>query len=217
MRPVEIVTRRGSVVDACPPAAVSAGNVETSQRLVDVVLAAFGRVAPERIPACAYGSMNNVLIGSLPGAPDAFVYYETIGGGLGGGPGGPGASAVQGHMTNTLNTPIEALEHAFPVRVRRYAVRRGSGGPGRHGGGDGMVREYELTVPVEVTVIAERQRVGPPGAAGGGPGAPGEVWWVDPAGVRTRLPGKSNRRLPAGSRLIVCTPGGGGWGATPEE
>jgi N-methylhydantoinase B len=209
--PVEVVTRPGSVVDALPPAAVSAGNVETSQRIVDVVMAALRGPLPARIPAASYGGMNNVLIGSVEGAARPFVYYETIGGGLGAGPVRDGASGTQAHMTNTLNTPVEALEHAFPMRVRRAHLREGSGGAGEHRGGEGIVRELEMLEPVELTVITERRSTAPPGAGGGSPGAPGRQWVVLPDGRREELPGKATRRLPEGARFVIETPGGGGW------
>ncbi len=210
---VEIVTRPGSVVDAQEPAAVAAGNVETSQRLVDVILQALAQLLPERIPASSYGTMNNVLIGSLPEATPAFVYYETLAGGLGGGPLRAGASATQAHMTNTRNTPIEALEHAFPLRIRRYSIREGSGGAGRHPGGDGLVREYEMLDAALVTVIAERRTHAPPGAAGGAAGAKG-AQWVRRGDERVPIAAKGTRELAVGDCLIVETPGGGGWGAT---
>lgn len=212
LRDVTIVTRPGSVVDAVYPAAVAAGNVETSQRLVDLVFAAFRKLLPSRVPAAAAGTMNNVLIGSLPGSERPFVVYETIGGGYGGGPDGAGASALQVHMTNTLNTPVEALEHAFPLRIRGYGVRQGSGGRGENPGGDGIVREFEALEPCELTVLAERRRVSPPGAAGGEPGRRGSQRIVSEQGT-DELPGKATVRLNAGDRFVIETPGGGGFGA----
>lgn len=216
MRVPRVVTRAGTVVDALPPAAVAAGNVETSQRLVDVLMQAFGALAPDRIPACAQGTMNNVLVGSTPDAPTAWVYYETLAGGYGAGPERNGVSATQVHMTNTLNTPIEALEHAFDMRIVRYAIRRGSGGAGRHRGGDGLVRAYELLAPAEVTVIAERRSRGAPGAAGGEDGAVGRQRALRD-GVEEPLPGKVSRVFPAGTIIEVETPGGGGWGRSEDR
>ena len=213
LRPLDVIAPAGTIVAARPPAAVSSGNVETSQRITDVLLGALARALPGRVPAASYGTMNNVLIGGT--APDGspFAYYETLGGGHGGGPDGPGASGMQAHMTNTLNTPIEAFEHLFPMRVRRYALRRGSGGAGKHRGGDGLVREIELLVPATVTVISERRVLAPPGLAGGAPGKRGRNARVDGRTGRTEeLPGKFQRRFAAGDTLVVESPGGGGWG-----
>ena len=208
---VETITRPGTLVDPLPPAAVAAGNVETSQRLVDLCFDALAKLFPGDVPASSYGTMNNLLIGSLPGATRAFVSYETLGGGHGGGPRGPGASGMQAHMTNTLNTPIEALEHAFPLRVWAYGLRRGSGGQGQHPGGEGLVREIEVLEPAEVTLLGERRRFPPPGREGGEDGAPGVQYRVAPSGERTQLPGKATFTLQAGERVRVETPGGGGW------
>lgn len=217
MRGVHVYTRPGSVVDAVYPAAVAAGNVETSQRLVDLCLQAFARLLPDRVPAASCGSMNNVLIGSLPDARNVFVYYETNGGGHGGGPAGPGASAQQVHMTNTLNTPVEAIEHAFPLRVDRYEVARGTGGAGRHPGGDGLRRSWTFLAPCTLTVIGERRRIPPPGLSGGGPGAPGAQWIRWPDGRLESLAGKSSLTVPAGTAFTLQTPGGGGWGAVEDD
>ena len=218
MRRVRILTRPGSVVDARYPAAVAAGNVETSQRLVDLVFSAFRGPLPGRIPAAAAGSMNNVLIGALPGASEPFVVYETIGGGYGGGPDGAGESAIQVHMTNTLNTPVEAIEHAFPLRIRRYAVRSGSGGEGLHAGGDGIIREYEVLAASELTILSERRRIAPPGADGGSDGRCGSQRLLRVDGARAELPGKCTLRIEPGDRFTIETPGGGGWGeAEPRD
>jgi N-methylhydantoinase B len=154
--------------------------------------------------------MNNVALGgAVHGCP--FAYYETVAGGAGGGPAGSGASAVHTHMTNTMNTPIEALEAYYPLRVRRYAVRRGSGGRGRHAGGDGVVREIEFLTRAEVTLLAERRRVKPWGLAGGGPGKTGRDWLVQDGRAR-RIPAKVTVTVAPGDRLRVETPGGGGFG-----
>src|SRR5213078_932995 len=182
-RPLTIAAPEGSIVNAHFPAAVAGGNVETSQRIVDVLLRALARAAPDRVPAASAGSMNNLALGGA-----GFAYYETLAGGAG--PHGPGLSAVHTHMTNTMNTPIEALEAYYPLRVRRYAVRRGSGGRGRHRGGDGVVREIELLVQTEVTLLAERRRVPPYGLAGGGAGATGRDWVVRDGRAR-RIAGKA--------------------------
>jgi len=201
-----------------PPAAVGAGNVETSQRIVDAVLGAFAHALPDRVPAASSGTMNNLLIGGHdPRLDRAFAYYETLGGGHGGGPAGPGESAMQAHMTNTRNTPIEALEYAYPLRVRSLAVRRGTGGHGRHPGGDGMERAIELLAPARVTVIAERRKLKPYGLAGGEPGAPGRTLVRRPAkgrvaGQNIEMPGKFTIDLPKGAVITVASPGGGGWG-----
>jgi N-methylhydantoinase B len=210
LAPLTIVAPEGTVVAARPPRAVAAGNVETSQRIVDVVLGALAQALPARIPAASQGTMNNLLLGS-----STFAYYETIGGGAGASPAADGASALHTHMTNTLNTPVEALEHALPVRVRRYAVRRGSGGAGRHTGGDGIVRELELLADLTVTLVGERRRRPPYGLAGGAPGALGRDTLT--RGDRTvRLPGKLTFRARAGDRLTLATPGGGGHGPPPR-
>lgn len=215
LRAIEVVTRQGSVVDPLPPAAVGGGNVETSQRIVDTVLRAFARALPGRMPAASSGTMNNLLIGGTdPRTGRAFAYYETLGGGHGAGPSWDGESAMQAHMTNTRNTPIESLEHAYPLRVERLAVRRGSGGAGRHRGGEGIERAIALGAPARVTVIAERRVRGPWGLEGGGDGAPGETRvsaGASGAGSR-RLPGKITLDLPRGAVLTIRSPGGGGWG-----
>lgn len=210
MRPITLVVPKGTLVNALPPAAVAAGNVETSQRIVDIALAALAQVLPERIPAASQGTMNNVTFG--PVSSGAYAYYETIGGGAGGGPGWHGTSAVQVHMTNTLNTPIEALERNAPVRIERYAIRQGSGGAGRFAGGDGIVRSFHFLEETEVSVVSERRRRGPYGLAGGEPGQPGENRVTLSDGDERPMPGKFREILPAGSRLTIATPGGGGWG-----
>ncbi len=210
-RPLDIVAPEGSLVHARAPAAVAGGNVETSQRIVDVLLRALAAAAPGRIPAASCGSMNNVALGSTAGARP-FAYYETIAGGAGGGPARPGASAVHTHMTNTMNTPIEALEAYYPLVVRRYAVRARSGGRGRHPGGDGVIREIEFLADAEVTLLGERRRVRPYGLAGGEAGSPGRDWLVH-GGRRRRVPAKVTLRVGPGDRLCVETPGGGGHGA----
>lgn len=202
-RPIALRAPAGSLVNARSPAAVAAGNVETSTRIVDVVLGALAPALPDRIPAASQGSMNNLALGSGGGRP--WHYYETIGGGMGASPAADGLSGVQTHMTNTLNTPIESLESHYPVRVLRYALRRGSGGAGRHRGGDGLERELEFLEPAQVTLLTERRRHAPWGLHGEA-GAAGE----------NRLNGrllesKCSFRVAAGDRLLVSTPGGGGW------
>jgi N-methylhydantoinase B len=199
-RPIEVRAPRGSVLNANPGAAVAAGNVETSSRVADLVLSAFGR-------AQGQGTMNNLTLGDRH-----FSYYETIGGGQGACPDGDGPSGVHVAMSNTLNTPIEALEREFPLRVREYALRRGSGGLGAHRGGDGVVREIEALRELTFSLIAERRREAPRGAAGGEPGARGSDL-LDGAPI----PGKCTGTLRAGQRLRISTPGGGGFGRAPEQ
>src|SRR5690606_17638060 len=168
-RPLSIRAPQGSLVNAAPPAAVAGGNVETSQRIVDVVLGALAPALPDSIPAASCGSMSNLIIGGFDrdGAP--FSYYETLAGGMGGHAAGPGLSAVQTHMTNTKNTPVEALEHAYPLRVQRVAINDGSGGSGRFRGGDGIIREIEVLAPCHASLLTERRTIAPYGLHGGQP------------------------------------------------
>jgi N-methylhydantoinase B/oxoprolinase/acetone carboxylase alpha subunit len=209
MRPVRVVAPLGTVVAARPPVAVAAGNVEVSQRVADVCLAALATPCTDRVPAAGQGTMNNLLVGG-----DGWVYYETVAGGQGGRPTATGMSGVHTGMTNTKNTPIEALERAFPLRVQRYRLRRGSGGAGRHPGGDGIERDLRVLEDCTVSLITERRTSSPPGLWGGAPGAPGENWLL-PRGDESRaerLPDKCTVRLAAGDVLRMLTPGGGGWG-----
>lgn len=209
MRPVELMAQAGTVVNARPPAAVAGGNVETSQRIVDVLLAAFAKMLPDRIPAASAGTMNNLTIGgfdSRTGEP--YAYYETIAGGAGARPASDGVAGVHTHMTNSLNTPVEALEYAYPFRVRRYGYRRGSGGAGRFRGGDGLVREIELLDPAQVTMLSDRRVFAPYGLQGGSEGARGRTILNG-----EELPGKCNVEAGAGAVLRIETPGGGGWGS----
>jgi len=215
---LNLITRPGSVVDAIPPASVAAGNVETSQRITDVLLRALQPALPRVVPALSQGTMNNLTIGGLDprnGAP--FTYYETMGGGMGGGPLGPGLSGVHSHMSNSLNTPVEALEHAYPFRVERYALRRGSGGDGAHPGGEGLIRELTLLGDAQVTLLSERRQRGPDGAMGGQPGAPGCNARVDVRGEEHQLPGKVTLEMKAGEAIHIHSPGGGGWGAPDRD
>ena len=211
-RPVRVIAPEGSIMNARPQRAVSAGNVETSQRVVDVVLAALARALPERMPAASAGTMSNLAFGGTrpDGAP--FAYYETIPGGAGAGPGGDGGSGLQTHMTNTANTPAEALERAFPVRVRRFELRDGSGGAGRQRGGDGVVRELEFLAAADVSLIGDRRLTGPPGARGGEAAMPGANALIRADGQRAPLPGQAQLRVAPGERVEIRTPGGGGWG-----
>jgi N-methylhydantoinase B len=213
MRPIRVIAPLGTVVNARPPAAVAGGNVETSQRIVDVLLRALAKAVPDRIPAAASGTMNNLTIGGMdPRSGEPFAYYETIAGGMGARPGKAGVSGVHTHMTNSLNTPAEALEYAYPLRVRRYGLRRGSGGRGKFQGGDGIVREIEILADAEVTLLAERRKQGPYGLRGGREGSPGKTSVLRKDGSARELPGKCNLRLAAGEKIRVETPGGGGWG-----
>ena len=213
MRPVRLIAPLGTVVNSVPPAAVAGGNVETSQRIVDTLLRALAKALPARVPAGSSGTMNNLTIGGVDertGLP--FAYYETIAGGLGARPDRDGVSGVHTHMTNSLNTPAEALEHAYPLRVTEYSIRRGSGGAGKHQGGDGIVREIELLSAAEVTLLADRRKRGPGGLFGGADGAPGRTEVVHADGRHESLPGKASVSLKKGDRIRIESPGGGGWG-----
>lgn len=212
MRPIRVVAPEGTIVNARPPAAVAGGNVETSQRIVDALLRALARAVPARIPAASQGTMNNLTFGGADprtGAP--FAYYETIAGGMGARPGRHGLSGIHTHMTNSLNTPVEVVEHAYPLRIRRYALRRGSGGRGRWRGGEGIVREVELLAAAQVGLLSDRRRRGPYGLAGGAPGRPGKNVLVV-KGKKRVLASKCSFYAPAGAVVRVETPGGGGWG-----
>jgi N-methylhydantoinase B/oxoprolinase/acetone carboxylase alpha subunit len=216
LRPVTLIAPEGSVVNALAPAAMAAGNVETSQRITDVVLGALAKAAPDRIPAASSGTMNNLSFGGLdPRRSQPFAYYETIAGGMGASRNAAGLSARHTHMTNSWNTPVEAFEHQFPVRIVSYRVRRGSGGAGLHRGGDGIVREYEFLAPAEVTLLSDRRGRGPWGLAGGGAGEPGRNTLIR-AGRALPLRAKTRLEIRAGDRLRIETPGGGGWGRAPR-
>jgi N-methylhydantoinase B/oxoprolinase/acetone carboxylase alpha subunit len=212
-RAVQVVAPAGTIVNAVRPSAVAGGNVEASQRITDVVLGALARALPDRIPAASQGTMNNVTLGGRdPRTGRPFAYYETIGGGMGARPGLDGLSGVHTHMSNTRNTPIEAIEHDLPLRIRAYALRHGSGGAGRWRGGDGIVREYEALAETEVTVLSDRRVGAPYGAGGGDPGRPGRNTLIRRDGVETVLPGKARLTLAPGDRLRIESPGGGGFG-----
>ncbi len=213
MRPIELLAPAGTIVNARPPAAVAGGNVETSQRAVDVLMRALAQAAPQRVPAASSGTMTNVTIGGIdPRTFQSWAYYETSAGGMGARPGLDGLSGVHTHMTNSLNTPVEALEYAYPFRVRRYGYRRGSGGSGKYRGGDGLVREIELLADAQVTILADRRKFPPYGLAGGGSGATGKATLLRRDGTTEDLPGKCNREARAGDVVRIETPGGGGWG-----
>jgi N-methylhydantoinase B len=212
LAPIEVRAPEGSVVNARPPAAVAAGNVETSQRLVDVLFRALARAIPDRIPAASSGTMNNISFGGIdPGTGEPFAYYETVAGGMGARPTQDGLSGIHTHMTNSLNTPIEALESAYPLRVRKYSLRRGSGGSGKFRGGDGIVREIEFLSDVRGSILSDRRRLQPYGLSGGRPGKAGRNR-LTISGRGTELPSKSSFEAPMGSVLRIETPGGGGWG-----
>ena len=214
MQPIEVIAPRGTVVNANPPASVAGGNVETSQRIVDVVFKALSRALPDRIPAASQGTMNNLTIGGIDtrlGHGQEFSYYETVAGGMGARPSLDGMSGVHTHMTNSLNTPAEALEYAYPLRVREYRLRRGSGGKGIHRGGDGVVREIETVVPARMSLLADRRKRGPYGLCGGDEGATG----LNCINNET-IAAKGSHELRAGDRIRIETPGGGGWGSADQ-
>jgi N-methylhydantoinase B len=212
MRPIKVLAPEGSIVNAPPPAAVAGGNVETSQRIVDTLMRALAPALPDRIPAASSGTMNNLTIGGIdPRTGQPYTYYETIAGGHGASPQSQGASGHHAHMTNSLNTPVEALEYAYPFRMIRYALRPNSGGAGKHRGGDGIIRELELLGDAQVTLLADRRKTQPWGLAGGEPGATGLTKTLRD-NAEEDLPGKCTRDLKAGTRIRIETPGGGAWG-----
>jgi N-methylhydantoinase B/oxoprolinase/acetone carboxylase alpha subunit len=215
-RAVRVTAPESSIVNASRPSAVAGGNVETSQRITDVILGALSRALPDRIPAASQGTMNNVTLGGVdPRNGRRFAYYETIGGGMGARNGLDGISGVHTHMSNTRNTPVEALEHYLPVRIRQYRLRSGSGGAGTWRGGEGIVREYEMLTDTAVTVLSDRRIGAPYGAAGGGPGGLGRNTTIR-ANREEVLGGKVTLNLAAGDRLRIESPGGGGFGA-PQD
>ena len=210
-QPVRVITPPGSVLNPRFPAAVVVGNTETSQRVVDTVLGALAKALPDVIPAASQGTMNNFAVGGMVDGAQ-FVYYETLGGGHGGSSAGPGLSGRQCHMTNTLNTPVEALEYSLPMRIRRCELREGSGGMGRNRGGNGIIREYEFLTQARITISSERRLQPPYGSQGGAPGQCG-VNTILRRGAPEIVGGKHTAQLEAGDRVIIATPGGGGWGA----
>lgn len=212
---LDFVIPSGAVVNALPPSAVAGGNVETSQRTVDVLFKALAQALPDRIPAASQGTMNNLTIGGIdPRTRKRFAYYETVAGGMGARPGLDGASGIHNHMTNSLNTPAEALEYSYPLRVTQYSLRRNSGGRGRACGGDGVVREIEILADGELSLLSDRRKFGPYGLAGGAPGKPGRAFLL--RGTRAiELASKTGAKVRAGDRIRIETPGGGGFG-TPR-
>lgn len=215
MSPIEVIAPKGTVVNAEHPASVAGGNVETSQRIVDVLFKALAQALPTRIPAASQGTMNNLTIGGIDprsrNNSSEFSYYETVAGGMGARPAHDGLSAVHTHMTNSLNTPAEALEYAYPLRVREYRIRKGSGGKGKHRGGDGVIREIETLVPARMSLLADRRKRGPYGLSGGDSGKPGSAAIIRKGRAR-RIGSKGSWELEAGDRVRIETPGGGGFG-----
>ena len=212
MEPITVAAPAGTVVNAVHPAAVAGGNVETSQRIVDVLFKALSQAIPERIPAASQGTMNNLTVGGIDSrSGKEFSYYETVAGGMGARPQRDGISAVHTHMTNSLNTPVEALEYAYPLRVREYRIRKGSGGKGQHNGGDGVVREIETLVPARMSLLADRRKSAPYGLHGGESGAVGKAEIVSSERSRS-IGSKGSWELKAGDRVRIETPGGGGLG-----
>jgi N-methylhydantoinase B len=218
MNSVTVCAPEGTIVNAQLPAPVAAGNVETSQRIVDTLLRALAKAAPNRVPAASYGTMSNLTVGGVDHRTNApFTYYETTAGGMGARPNMDGIDGIHCHMTNSLNTPIEALEYAYPFRVRSYGYRRGSGGAGEFRGGDGLVREIELLVPAQVTFLCDRRKFAPYGLAGGRDGATGRVQLIRPEGDVVELPAKGTLYVGKNDLIRMETPGGGGWGARTEK
>lgn len=223
MNPITVTAPPGTIVNAIPRAAVAGGNVETSQRITDVLLRALAQAAPHRVPAASYGTMSNLTIGGIDPRTNApFTYYETIAGGMGArpSPDGKGIDGIDGihcHMTNSLNTPVEALEYAYPFRVRSYSYRPNSGGAGSARGGRGLIREIELLTPAQVTLLADRRKFAPYGLAGGNDGATGRAAIIKSTGTSTDIPGKCTQYAEAGDIIRIETPGGGGWGKPTDH
>ncbi len=212
-RALKVLTRKGTILDATPPYAVAAGNVETSQRIVDVLLKALSNLIPKKIPAASQGTMNNVTIGGInPKTGKQFTFYETIGGGGGACYGKHGESAVHTHMTNTMNTPIEEIEKDYPIMITKYTIREDSGGNGKWRGGDGVIREYLFLTDTIVNLLGERHKHAPWGLQGGKPGAKGEYYKITKHGEKIKLKSKARIEFKKGERLLILTPGGGGYG-----
>lgn len=216
LQPITVIAPLGTVVNARPPAAVAGGNVETSQRIVDTVLLGLSKTGAP-VPAASQGTMNNLTIGGTDWRTGKqFAYYETVAGGMGARPGLNGIDGIHTHMTNSLNTPAEAMEYAYPMRVRRYSIRSGSGGAGQFRGGDGVVREVELLTDAQVTILSDRRKTRPYGLNGGEPGAPGRTILITKNGERV-LAGKDSTHAAAGDRIRIETPSGGGWGKKSKK
>jgi N-methylhydantoinase B len=213
MRPLEIIAPEGTIVNARPPAAVCGGNVETSQRIVDVLYKCLAEAVPDRIPAASQGTMNNFTFGGIdPRTQEPVAYYETVSGGMGARPTMDGLSGVHTHMTNSLNTPVEALEHAYPIQVMRYAIRRGSGGRGKWNGGNGIIREFRFLAKAQLTLLSDRRKFPPYGLQGGEPGSAGVNLLIRADGRQEHPPSKFTDFVQPGDVLCIQTPGGGGWG-----
>lgn len=213
MEPIEVITPDGTIVNARHPASVAGGNVETSQRIVDTVFKALARAIPDRIPAASQGTMNNLTMGGIdPRTGVEFSYYETVAGGMGARPALDGMSATHTHMTNSLNTPAEALEYAYPLRVRQYRIRKGSGGRGKQKGGDGATREIETLAPARMSLLSDRRKRAPYGLWGGADGERGRAFIVRANGREERLTAKGSWEMEPGDRVRIETPSGGGWG-----
>jgi len=213
MEPIEVIAPKGTVVNAAHPASVAGGNVETSQRIVDTVFKALARAVPDRIPAASQGTMNNLTIGGIdPRTGGEFSYYETVAGGMGARPGADGMNSTHTHMTNSLNTPAEALEYAYPLRVREYRIRKGSGGKGKHKGGDGTIREIETLAHSRMALLADRRKRSPYGLSGGDDGECGRTYLLRRNGKKEKLASKGNWEMEAGDRVRIETPSGGGFG-----
>ncbi len=213
MRPLEIIAPAGTIVNARPPAAVCGGNVETSQRIVDVLYKSLANAMPDRIPAASQGTMNNFTFGGIdPRTSQPVAYYETVAGGMGARPTMDGISGIHTHMTNSMNTPVEALEHAYPIRVVRYSLRPHSGGNGKWRGGDGVIREVRFLTRAQITVLSDRRKFAPYGLHGGDSGQQGSNILIRNDGRNEPLPSKFTRWVEAGDVFSIQTPGGGGWG-----
>ncbi|HYX28172.1 MAG TPA: hydantoinase B/oxoprolinase family protein [Pyrinomonadaceae bacterium] len=213
MQPIKVIAPEGTVVNAVHPASVAGGNVETSQRIVDTIFKALSQAIPDRIPAGSQGTMNNLTIGGIdPRTGREFSYYETVAGGMGARATADGMSATHSHMTNSLNTPVEALEYAYPLRVREYRIRKGSGGKGKHNGGDGAIREIETLATSRMALLSDRRKRAPYGLQGGEDGEPGRAFIVRRDGKSKTLPSKGNWQMEKGDRVRIETPSGGGFG-----
>jgi N-methylhydantoinase B len=213
MEPIEVIAPPGTVVNAAHPASVAGGNVETSQRVVDTVFKALAQAVPDRIPAASQGTMNNLTIGGIdPRTGREFSYYETVAGGMGARPRADGMNSTHTHMTNSLNTPAEALEYAYPLRVREYRIRKGSGGKGKQKGGDGTIREIETLADSRMALLADRRKRAPYGLSGGEDGECGRTYLIRRKGKKEKLRSKGNWEMKAGDRVRIETPSGGGFG-----